>query len=247
MKVDTLNAVNQACLRPVKGHPPPQSTWRSKRSLNDMTQLQPKPIRNFTYGCFTLFHHLRSSRQYRQVQLMRWIGFHMIICQTILKMHQHIHQRIQTTLQPKSCGWGVCFGTTAVVWRRPICCTKSWQKRINVWAALVPVPASLLQCIWQLWSWRMLKDEVDVLLSFILLSLLLSSLMATHEWLTAVFLWWDKRFDCQRQRFGITKLFIFVLWLSTKWSQTISIVPQKCSMTANLPKCLHMPHFMKHG
>lgn len=26
VKIETPNAVNQACLRPVKGHPPPQST-----------------------------------------------------------------------------------------------------------------------------------------------------------------------------------------------------------------------------
>ena len=28
---------------------------------------------------------------------------------------------------PRRCGCGVCFGTTAVVWRTPICWTKSWR------------------------------------------------------------------------------------------------------------------------
>ena len=31
---------------------------------------------------------------------------------------------------PRRCGCGVCFGTTAVVWRTPICWTKSWRDRM---------------------------------------------------------------------------------------------------------------------
>ena len=106
------------CLRliPVRGHPPPQSTWRSKRSLARTQCFASCPFNMVKYVsmCFNdlqcVFPPVGKAKHGKTMKTdttgdsLRRVG------------------RV-----PRRCGCGVCFGTTAVVWRTPICWTKSWR------------------------------------------------------------------------------------------------------------------------